>query len=944
VAKKLAKSETQTREKLFEARTAQARASRFSHRVGQRFESLGALSEAVKIGRELRLPADRFDPLRAEAIACLALPDMKPAGPPIRTPEGVIAFAFDAGMTRYAFRLRDGTILVRRTGDDREIARFPARGDRDIWVFSLSPDGRYLASMDSPSLAVVVWDVDRGALCVRDPGPVSGCAARFSPDSRRIAVAHDDKTLLVYDLKSGQCCRRWNGPAPVGDLAFRPDSGQIAVVYRENQPTCRILDVDNGQQVRAISIPVAGAVAWSPDGTTLALDDDKKITLWNAATGDPRVGLEVAPYGGRRIAFHPAGTPLASNSWEDRLRLWDPALGREWLSLTSWSGATGFSRDGRIYVGQGTEFSPWQVDPALEYRTLAHASSEPLNVARPSIHRDGRILAEGTDRGVVLWDLARGTELAFLRIGIAWYSMFEASGDLLTNGSAGVLRWPVHIDPTSGAAWLGPPRSLPLPGTDCAIAEDRTGQIVAVAAHSEAHVALAERTIKVGPLDDCRGVSVSPDGQWLATGNHLSGGATIWRLPDGSRVTRLPIDGGAGVQFSPDGKWLTTSQAPCRLWEVGTWREAGQIEGVFVCFSPDGRLAVVQDTGKVLGLVEIATGRTLARLESPDQHHVGSATFSPDGSRLVVTTDDPPCAHVWDLRAIRRQLAEMGLDWDAPAYPENDAASPDLPPLPPLKVDYGPLTGHLEHFSERPEPLVERYSARIKQDPNDFEAYHHRAHALWQLNRMADAIDDLSHAIRLRPDDAHLLHLRAQVYARGLNTMEPAITDLEAALVREPSRPQVRELLAECCNNLARVLAVHSPSSPADLNRALALSLRAVELAPGQQMYLNTRGVVLYRAGQNSNAVTILMKSLEAGHGQFDAFDLFFLAMAHHRLGHRGEARQCLDRAIAWMGHPAALAGDQVKELASFRAEADAVLAGPVGELPEDIFAHPPLP
>jgi serine/threonine protein kinase/WD40 repeat protein/tetratricopeptide (TPR) repeat protein len=933
-------AKTEARVQLLGALQARARAGRFSRRVGQRFESLDALARATALARELKLPPDRFDSLRDEAIACLALPDMKPAGPPIRAPEGVIAFAFDAGMTRYAIRLRDRTILVRRMGDDQEIARFAAQGDRDIWVFAFSPDGKYLATNDHPSRAVAVWDVDRGALCVRDPGPVrTGWAARFSPDSRRIAVAHGDRSILVYDLKTGQCSRRWNGPAPAQDLAFRPDGGQIAVVYSESQPTCRILDADTGQQVRAISIPVAGSVAWSPDGTTLAIADDDKISLWNAATGDRGATLVGATNRGLRTVFHPAGTVLASNGWEGQLRLWDPVLGRQVLSLTGYQGPD-ISQDGRIFVGRGNEFSPWQVDPAIEYRTLAHASSEPQEFARPSIHRDGWILAVGTDRGVVLWNLARGTELAFLRIGQAWHSTFEPSGDLLTNGSAGVLRWPIHIDPTSSEARIGPPRSLPLQGTDCEIAEDRTGQIVAVAGHSEAYVALGDRTIRIGPLDDCRGVSVSPDGQWLATGNHNSGGVTIWRLPDGARVTRLPIDGGTGALFSPDGRWLMTERAPCRLWEVGTWREARQIEGGFLRFSPDGRLAVVQDKSKVLGLVEIATGRTLARLESPDQYLVGFATFSPDGSRLVVATNEPPCVHVWDLRAIRRQLAEMGLDWDAPAYPENDAASPDLPPLPPLKVNYGPLTGHLEHFSERPEPLVERYSARIKQDPNDFEAYHHRAHALWQLNRMADAIDDLSHAIRLRPDDAHLLHLRAQVYARGLNTLELAIADLEAALVREPSRPQVRELLAECCNNLARVLAVHSPSSPADLNRALRLSLRAVELAPGQQLSLNTRGVVLYRAGQSAAAVTILEKSLEAGHGQFDAFDLFFLAMAHHRLGHRGEARRDLDRAITWMAHPAALTPDQLKELASFRTEAGAVLAGPAGELPEDVFAH----
>ena len=53
-------------------------------------------------------------------------------------------------MTRYALRFRDGTIQVRRVADDQEIARFQARGDREIFVFGFSPDGRYLATTHSP--------------------------------------------------------------------------------------------------------------------------------------------------------------------------------------------------------------------------------------------------------------------------------------------------------------------------------------------------------------------------------------------------------------------------------------------------------------------------------------------------------------------------------------------------------------------------------------------------------------------------------------------------------------------------------------------------------------------------------------------------------------------------------------------------------------------------
>ena len=54
------------------------------------------------------------------------------------------------------------------------------------------------------------------------------------------------------------------------------------------------------------------------------------------------------------------------------------------------------------------------------------------------------------------------------------------------------------------------------------------------------------------------------------------------------------------------------------------------------------------------------------RLESPDQIDAGWATFSPDRSHLVVTTNNPPCVQVWDLRIIGRELKAINLAWDLP--------------------------------------------------------------------------------------------------------------------------------------------------------------------------------------------------------------------------------------------------------------------------------------
>ncbi len=146
------------------------------------------------------------------------------------------------------------------------------------------------------------------------------------------------------------------------------------------------------------------------------------------------------------------------------------------------------------------------------------------------------------------------------------------------------------------------------------------------------------------------------------------------------------MDRGTAVVFSPDGKWLLTADAPCKLWRAGTWTPARGLGGTGLCFSPDSRLVVLLDRSKIIRLVEAETGRVIAGLESPDSPDVIWATFSPDGSRLVLVPPNTPSVHVWDLRAVRKRLATMDLDWGGPAYPD---VAPGAPALPPFRVDLG---------------------------------------------------------------------------------------------------------------------------------------------------------------------------------------------------------------------------------------------------------------
>jgi hypothetical protein len=62
---------------------------------------------------------------------------------------------------------------------------------------------------------------------------------------------------------------------------------------------------------------------------------------------------------------------------------------------------------------------------------------------------------------------------------------------------------------------------------------------------------------------------------------------------------------------------------------------------------------------------------------------------------------------------------------------------------------------------------------------------------------------------------------------------------------------------------------------------------------------LDTFGAILYRAGRNEEAVMRLKKALSKSPGKVFFYDWLFLAMAHQRLGHTGEAKKCLAKAEA---------------------------------------------
>jgi serine/threonine protein kinase/WD40 repeat protein len=700
----------QGQEKLWLSLRDKALALQSSQKAGQRFESLRAVQEAVALARELQMPEERFHELRNLAVAGLALPDVEVAKEWGGWPLGSDALDFDGNLQHYARSDSQGAVSVRRVRDDAEIARLPGTGARTCPRFS--PDGRFLAvyvahAKDSP---LKVWKLGGGQpVVVIDEPANAGRAFDFSPDSRQLAIGHKDGTISVYDLASRQRLRRLKAdpfdPRTSG-LCFHPKESVLAV---SSKTSAQVRDLQTGKVLADLPHPdVCPTLAWHPDGQTLAATcGDQKIYLWDVPARKQTLVLEGHKNQGIGLAFNHAGDLLASNDWNGVLRLWDPRTGRQVFITPApiQADCLHFAPDDRLLgaVIKGDKLRLLRVASGRELRTLVRspASAKEKGYGTATLKAGGRLLvAEAWDAdqliGIAFIDPARGEEVAFLPLDKPDLPVSDWSDVLLTAARPGLLSWPVSRDRATPGVWrVGPPRLLDPKTTAGRVGASKDGHVIALPRFSQGslvlHLNRPSRPVRLSPQGDVRYCAVSPDGRWVATGSHSqvspSGFVKVWDAHTGRLVKDLPVQGSNIIGFSPDGRWLATTGGACRLWAVGSWQEGPRVGGGGFAFSADGRVLALEGDFGAVRLVNPNTGKEYARLESPVQSRLYPQCFTPDGARLITWASEMRALQIWDLRTIRRQLAELGLDWDLPPYaPVKDGAV--APPLR-VQVDLG---------------------------------------------------------------------------------------------------------------------------------------------------------------------------------------------------------------------------------------------------------------
>jgi hypothetical protein len=262
--------------------------------------------------------------------------------------------------------------------------------------------------------------------------------------------------------------------------------------------------------------------------------------------------------------------------------------------------------------------------------------------------------------------------------------------------------------------------------------------------------------------------ALSQDGRWAASCGWHSDGVRLWDVGTGQVVHEWVVGkqqgpgiGATNVFFTPDSRALIICQGDdFSFWDVGTLqlirrlpRDIALSSG-HVAFSRDGRLMALEMAPGVIHLKEVAGGRTVATFEDPHGDRASWQGFTPDGTQLVVVSNHATAVHVWDLRAIRKRLKEMGLDWDWPELSPAPAEDPGAEPVT-IKVDLGEPAKPAPVLTreERVRQSIERFRQQVEATPDSALACHNLA---WTYLTAPEALRDAKAALPLAEKAARL--------------------------------------------------------------------------------------------------------------------------------------------------------------------------------------------
>jgi WD40 repeat protein/serine/threonine protein kinase len=565
---------------------------------------------------------------------------------------------------------------------------------------TMSPDGQCVAA-SGDDREFVVWRTDTGEIVLGPEETRSRVAAlRFSPDSRRLAVAYSGY-VEIWNLSTRKSARLKieiresvtavnfdeagdsvavgfrDGSTHLYDLRtrrrvqkFATQSGrvqQIVVDSRRNRlviltegNAANLFDLQTGERIARLGHDdsVVGVDLDLIGGRIATASDDGRVKLWSLQTGGSLSAPIVHPDRVRVARFDASGTRLATGCYDSAARVWDTTTGQliagPLMHDNSVSGVD-FSSDGTYLVSASVDHTArvWhattgdQVSPAMRHGYL---------VRRAEFLPDGnRIMTTSGDGLIRIWEFRTQANL----IKVVRHSdavktcRLSPEGDrMVTASTDGTARiWNLRSEE---------PSETVLKHDGEVLEADFSGDgklVVTTSTDGTARVWSAEDGIPVtGSLRHEGRVAhaeFSLDAEQVLTAS--SGGAFIWDVQTGKLVHQFGDGDSVGwATYDSDGLQVLTcgNHGYARVWDARTGQpitprleHARDVEGG--CFSPDGRYVITASRDRTAEIWKLPSGE---RAAPPLVHFAGvqNACFTPDGQKVVTGSRDGT-ARVWNV-------------------------------------------------------------------------------------------------------------------------------------------------------------------------------------------------------------------------------------------------------------------------------------------------------
>lgn len=281
----------------------------------------------------------------------------------------------------------DGQIYsIAVTGNGNEVITACADGTLSLWHPYQAPDAWTVTAMANPVAdiavgpkglvavagqnTVVLYHIRRGHLQhVADQSGDTFRTVEISSDGRTVLAGTENGRLKAWVRRNGSFTSLWERTDPdesaVVSLALSSDGRHVAAVLSPPDPSStrvlRLFDAATGDVRRSDAVPSASEVAFSPDGTMLAIDRNNDVLLYDVPSLSRRHQLKGHTQSIEAVVFSPDGRRLASGGSDRYIILWDTVSGllaERWLVQGSGIRSLAFGPRGETILSTGDDMIP----------------------------------------------------------------------------------------------------------------------------------------------------------------------------------------------------------------------------------------------------------------------------------------------------------------------------------------------------------------------------------------------------------------------------------------------------------------------------------------------------------------------------------------------------------------------------------------------------------